>query len=117
MTKLQTLSNDAPLDLSNENVVKMVIDANVDNQKVESRVEPTPELPTGKTTTFTLKLETFEVANLIRQAEASNKSWKQFLTERIREDVLSSKVGKAVISQPSTMSSRISGVTNSVRRG
>ena len=37
MTKLQTLTDDAPLDLSNENVVKMVIDANVDNQKREHK--------------------------------------------------------------------------------
>ena len=107
MTKLKTLTDDTELDLSNEQVAKMVVAANVDNQKVVK--ETTPELPTGKATAFTIKLQTADVANLIRQAEASNRSWKQYLTDRIHEDILTSKVGKAVISQPSSMQSRISG--------
>ena len=115
MTKLKTLTDDTELDLSNEQVAKMVVAANVDNQKVVK--ETTPELPTGKTTAFTIKLQTADVAQLIRAAEASNKSWKQYLTERIQEDILTAKVGRAVISQPSNMSKRISSNTNSVRRG
>ena len=118
--KLTTLTDqDTELDLSNPEVAKMIVANDVTNREV-SREGPqpsTPELPTGKTTTFTLRLQTSDVAQLIRAAEASNKSWKQYLTERIQEDILTAKVGRAVISQPSTMSKRISGNTNSVRRG
>ena len=112
---LTTLTNqETELDLSNEQVAKMVVAANVDNQKVVKETTPgaplrAAELPTGKTTAFTLKLQTADVANLIRQAEASNRSWRQYLTDRIQEDILTSKVGRAVISQPSSMQSRISG--------
>ena len=125
MTKLKTLTNDEPLDLSNEQVARMVAAANVDNQKVEANQPPTPgasvpaaELPKGKTHTFTLKLQTADVAQLIRQAEASNQKWQDYLTSRIQEDILTGKVGRAVITNPSTMQSKVTGYKGGVvRRG
>ena len=117
--KLTTLTNqDTDLNLADENVAKMIVAANVDNQKVEVTETPPPELPTGKTTTFTMKLSTPDVAGLMRQAEASNKDWRTYLTEQIQEHLLEGKIGKPVISQPSKMSARISGFKGGiVKRG
>ena len=116
--KLTTLTNDSPLDLSNPEVAKLVVEAEISNQTITpSHPEPLPKSKRGKQTSFTIQLETEEVASLIRQAEASNTSWKTYLEQRIRESILEAKVGRAVITNPSTMKAKITGVTGSVTRG
>ena len=117
--KLTTLASDAPLDLSNPAIAKLIVENEVSN-----RVEPTEPLPakpavnkSGKLTSFTIQLTSEQVANLIRQADASGVSWKAYLEARIQEEILTGKIGKAVISQPSTMKAKITGYTGSVSRG
>ena len=136
MTELKTLTDMNDLDLSDPAVAEMVTAANVDSRpvtaevvvlderlsepaKAASRVSVKPSArPTGKGTPFTMTLSTEEVAGLIRQAGASNISWKEFLKQQIHEQILLGKVGRAVISQPSTMKDKVSGYQGGiVRRG
>ena len=117
MTKLKTLSSDQDLDLSNPAVAEMVVKANVDNSVVTPQPTVTPDKPSGKTTPFTIALTTEQVAGLIRSSGASGVSWKDYLKARIQEDILQQKVGRAVITNPSTMNAKISAPTGSVRRG
>ena len=120
--KLTTLTDqETELDLSNPDVAAMIVANDVTNREV-TRETPQPSTAVvkkaSKTTPFTMTLTTEEVAGLIRQAGASGISWKDFLKNEIYEHILNGKVGKAVISQPSTMQSRISGFKGGiVKRG
>lgn len=119
MNKLNVLASDAPLDLSDPKVAEMVTAANVDSKPTSASdpAKAVSKLP-GKGTPFTMTLSTEQVAGLIRQAGASNISWKDYLKEQIQEHILNGKVGKAVISQPSTMKDKVSGVRGGiVKRG
>jgi len=118
--KLTTLASDAPLDLSNPAIAKLIVENEVGN-KVTPTEPAAPAKPAvkkdGKLTSFTIQLSTEQIANLIRQADASGVSWKAYLEAQIHEQILTAKVGKAVISQPSTMTAKITGYTGSVSRG
>ena len=108
--KLQTLINqDTDLDLSNETVAKMVAAANVDNQPTTATDKPAPKAKPGKRTTFSMTLSTEELAGVIRSAGATNISWQDWLKSQIQEHILTGKIGRAVISQPSTMTDKVSG--------
>ena len=110
MNDLKTLTDMNDLDLSDPAVAEMVTAANVDSQPVTAS-EPAKAASklSGKGTPFTMTLSTEEVAGLIRQAGASNISWKEYLKLQIHEQILTGKVGRAVISQPSTMKDKVSG--------
>ena len=115
--KLTTLTdNETELDLSNPDVAAMIVANDVTNREVPKVSTSAPKAG-GKKTTFTMKLATEEVAQIIREAGASGQEWQIYLEDRIREQVLSGRIGKAVIHAPSTMTAKISGPTGSVRRG
>lgn len=115
--KLTTLANDQDLDLSNPAVAELVVANDVTNIEVPKTSTPVAK-KVSKATPFTMTLTTEEVAALIRQAGASGISWKDYLRNQIYENILTGKVGKAVISQPSTMQQRISGFKGGiVKRG
>ena len=117
--KLNTLINqDTDLDLGNEDIAKMVVKANVDNQPVATTDKPKAKAKAGKQTTFTMTLSTEELAGVIRSAGAINISWQDWLKSQIQEHILTGKIGRAVISQPSTMTDKVSGFKGGiVRRG
>ena len=116
--KLTTLTDQSTeLNLADPTIAEMVVKANVDNSVVTPLPTVTPEKPSGKTTPFTMSLTTEQVAGLIRSSGASGVSWKDYLKARIQEDILQQKVGRAVITNPSTMNAKISAPTGSVRRG
>ena len=116
--KLTTLTDqDTELDLSNPDVAAMIVANDVTNIEVPKTSTPVAQ-KASRTTPFTMTLTTEEVAGLIRQAGASGISWKDYLKNEIYDNILTGKVGKAVISQPSTMSQRISGFKGGiVKRG
>ena len=116
--KLTTLTDqETELDLSNPDVAAMIVANDVTNIEVPKTSTPVAQ-KASKLTPFTMNLTTEQVANLIRQSGASGVSWKDYLKAQIYEHILTGKVGKAVISQPSTMSQRISGFKGGiVKRG
>ena len=123
--KLTTLTDqETELDLSNPDVAAMIVANDVTNIEVPKVAASSHKTTTpvaqkaSKLTPFTMNLTTEQVASLIRQAGASGISWKDYLKAQIYENILTGKVGKAVISQPSTMSQRISGFKGGiVKRG
>ena len=115
--KLTTLTdNETELDLSNPEVAKMIVAHDVTNKEIPREPTSAPKAG-GKKTTFTMKLATEELAQIIREAGASGQAWQLYLEDRIREQVLSGRIGKAVIHAPSSMTQKITGPTGSVRRG
>ena len=54
-----------------------------------------------KSATFTIKLTGPQLAQVIREADQKNLSWKEHLTQRINAEIFGGLVGRSVITAPS----------------
>lgn len=86
----------------------------VDEEEVQA-VQKIKDLQ--KSSSFTIKLNGPQLAQLIREADQLGLSWKDHLTARINNEIFGGLIGRALISGPSFASGKtISAPTSSVSR-
>jgi len=111
-----------PLNLSDPNVMKKVLEADVNNQPIVSDEEDKKFNDKIKLLqkggTFTMKFTAEEILRLEREAAQMQLSWKEFVEQEIRSKFLAGPVGTPRICKPSFIEGgRISAPSGSVSRG
>ena len=93
--------NDVKLNLDDPAVIEKLKEVDVTKQKTEEPDVVTKIKELQKQATFTMKLTAPEVARLMRNADALDMTWKKYLEQTIREELLNKGIGAPTITSPS----------------
>ena len=93
--------NDISLNLDDPAVIEKLKGVDVTKQPEQETEVVSKIKELQKQATFTMKLTAPEVARLMRNADSLGLTWKEYLAQTIRDELLSKGIGAATITSPS----------------